>query len=1237
MDKTLNSLLHYYLKIKNKKNRLTILSLIPNLLNIQKLSFKQFIEYGLSLGIENINPLRFYDKFNSLEVFFFSKHIQYIQAKKSTLSTLNSNEETYGYDVFLPILIKIKNEPKAYYEWIHFGFLPFMEKSGHFIINGNSRVVLNQLIRIPGIYKLLYKSENDQELRLIPYIQIIPDSGNWITIHFDKNQRLWITTKILKKKLSFIIFLQALGINIVNIFKYIPFSEILLSSIVPPVKSLDSENLSRHDNILLNAGLYHHPYTQLEACKYIYAHYLEYSSSQNEKSSFSHITDKEAYLFFHQMIWNSENRYLGFICRSQFSKKLNISPFLNNLELIPEDFIYITQTLINLLSNRKTIDDIDDLTNKTIQGCGDFLYKELITGINEASLILNRKIQKLQENEENIELDLYTFWEINKSTLVLSITKAWKDFFVSGTLSQYLDETNPLAEITHKRRITFLGPGGITNQQATIKIRGIHPTYYGRLCPIETPEGQNAGLVHSITIFAHKTIDGFLTSPYFKIFKGQIQKNLGYCFLNRYDEKFQTLLPPDVKNPKWGLLPDINFPVRQDLFFDFSSSKEITAQSVSSLQMISLATSVIPFLEHDDANRALMGSNMQRQAVSLINPDIAQVKTIIELRIASDINKLIQAEKNGFIYKIHATSIQLYKPKKIQKIQNYSEFLFEQLKNLNFKINVYLVLNFVNCPYNLNTLTVNYKKKIKINNFYLNVNKKKFSSFFNFSKFEYLKNNYNSVKNNNNFFKISFDYFKQNNQSTCGFQKSAVYELNWVKNSSILVDNGSTIKGNLAIGKNVFVAYLPWEGYNFEDAILISNTLVSKNIFTSLHFDSCIIEVEQTVAGLETITKDIPLFSQIESSQISNLDSRGLIKKGTWVKEGDYLVGKVSPMLPTGIDAQYQKLYKSIIEDKKALKNLKTNTSFKVPKGLEGLVVDVEIIPPTRESLILLVPKDTILCVKLTILQRRKIQIGDKIAGRHGNKGVISKILPVENMPYLADGTPIDVILNPLGIPSRMNVGQVLDCLLGLAGKYLNESYTVNLFDEKFGKHASRSFVFSKLYEASIKTKKSWLFEPTHPGKVKMFDGRTGIAFQQPITVGYTYMLKLIHMVDDKIHARSTGPYSSLTQQPVRGKARNGGQRVGEMEVWAFQAYGAAYTLQELLTIKSDDIDGRKKATLNIVLQDSVEIKQPESIKLILREIQSLCFNIEIYAPSAINKIKKLTLIDLNDLDLNLI
>lgn len=1280
-DNMLDPLLFFYLKAIKKKYKINLLLRLPNLINIQQLSFKKFLKTGIMSALENQNPLQVKNKLHSFEIFYFSNYLQF-KKSKNALKQAIILKKTYGCHIYVPVLIKPNIGAKLLFDWVKLGFLPFMTKSGHFLINGIPRVAINQLVRAPGIYKLIKNAHTTKGIQPLPQIRLVPDKGSWISINFDSRNRLWITTKIFINKVSYLVFLQALGIDIKKIFQQIKNSEILLSSIVPPLTSTNKDNYTRHDIILAGAGLSSHPRTQLEACKYLYSHFLEYNSSPENKRPA--ITEKKAFLFFWQVIWNSRNKYLGHLGRRQMIKKLEIPYSSNHFQITNQDFVLLTQTIINLLYGKEIVDDIDNLDNKKIRSCEDFLYQELLRGINEFEALLDRKFKKfliaqkkaLKLNQKSFNLNktvknnkffvdsksseiiINYFWRNSKFSLSKMVTRAWRDFFIGGTLSQYLDEINPLAEITHKRRLTFLGPGGVNSKQTTIKIRGIHPTYYGRICPIETPEGQNAGLVHSLTVFSQKTYNGSIITPYYKTYKGQVQTEGNFSFLNSEKESLHIIAAADIILSKWKRLPEISLPVRKNLNFDYAKLDEITTQSISVLQMISLATSLIPFLEHNDANRALMGSNMQRQAVTLVRPEVALVKTGLEVRVTSDIRHTLQTQTSGFVIQAISKNIVLYKPKTLNYYIYLDPFFkFSEIKyipyttifscnHLFFSLKSPVKFNkikqhffYLNIHFNNNKQFLYYNNNIKkyknlLNNFKFNTPSEHLylypSNFLLLKKFVNKNINYSALSKKyiTNYKTFNFDVYKRTNQSTCTFQRPLVQEANWVEESDILVDGGASIRGKLAIGKNLFIAYLPWEGYNFEDAVIISENLVSENIFTSLHLDYYQIEVQNTATGLEIITKDVPLSSEDEIIKLLHLDSRGIVKKGTWIKEGDYLVGKVSNTRLKGIPAQYEKFYYDILQKNKIPAK---DTSFKAPKGAEGLIVNVEILPPKKLDLISLAPKNSILCVKLSILQRRKVQIGDKVAGRHGNKGVISKILPSQDMPYLPDGTPIDIILNPLGIPSRMNVGQILESLLGLAGKYLNESFDINLFDEKFGTEASRSFVYSKLYKASLITKNSWLFDPQHPGKIKIFDGRTGIAFKQPITVGYTYMLKLVHMVDDKIHARATGPYSALTQQPVRGRARNGGQRLGEMEVWALQAYGAAFTLQELMTIKSDDIDGRNSAVLQIFLNKPIEIKQPESIKLLLREIQALCINLEIFTSSS-NK-KKFCLVDLNNID----
>ena len=1246
---------------------------IPDLIDIQRKSFHSFVEQGLKAAFEKNNPLIFSNATHQIEILFFPDWIQFRKPEFNLNQAIRLGK-TYGSSVYIPIVIKSNYSNNIQLEWLLLGFLPLMTKKGHFLINGIPRVVLHQMTRNPGVYTI----PRDSRTR-VPTIRIVPEQGSWINITLDKKNRIWFTTRLLRRKVSILIFLQALGISLSDIYQRIEHSDLLQKSFIKELKSYEK---SRHDSILIRAGLTQHPITQEEAWRYLYAHFQEYTSQARDEV----ITNETSREFFWRIVWNPRNINLGKTGRQQFQEKLGSTLPLNQYSLTCDDLLLATQGLLKLVFTERLADDIDSLTNKRVRGCGEFLQDELIRGLKEFEIVLNRKLSNAPQN------DIENVWRFNKSILSKCVSKSWKSFFTSGTLSQFMDETNPLAEVTHKRRVTVLGPGGVSSKQTTIQIRGIHPTYYGRLCPIETPEGQNAGLVNSFTVLTLRDFYGNLKTPFYQVYKGQVQKSLLPFSVSPKQEFFHILAPADITVTPWNILPKIQIPVRKDWKFDYDFSNRITTQSVGILQMISVATSLIPFLEHDDANRALMGSNMQRQAVPLINPQIPIVGTGLETRVISDVNHIIQASESGYITAITSTKIKTVKPaeKIVRRSFDKNRFLSTKflskgnvaLKNsrskndeqrdyryqilrqnerfvakvdagstkLIFKNGVFFsfkhFVSLKNSPYSMelaNTESASFfkndifKKKEKFKALLLTKNdlvpvpnvqfgktKQVFCHHSGIWQSPHLINTKKLVQGShqapldrssrfeNNY---PLNIYQRTNQSTSISERATFSEGTWIEKGDILADGAASSAGKLALGKNVLVAYVPWEGYNFEDAILISERLVHQDIFTSLHLDYYEIEVKNTQYGLELITNQIPIKiddSSKDISRIQKLNTKGLIEIGTWVKEGDYLVGKVSPLSPKGpsVQQQYEKLYNVIMQRENT--NFR-NTSLRVPKGVEGFVLDVQTLPPKEADVIALAQKNSVLRVRVVLLQRRKIQVGDKMAGRHGNKGVISKILPLNDMPYLPDGTPIDIVLNPLGVPSRMNVGQIMECLLGLAGKYLKESYTINLFDEKFGAESSRSLVYSKLYEASIKTANPWLFEPHHPGKIKLFDGRTGLPFEQPVTVGFAYMLKLVHLVDDKIHARATGPYSAVTQQPVRGRSRNGGQRLGEMEVWALQAYGAAYTLQELLTIKSDDVDGRKEAVFRIYTNKPLSFGQPESFKVLLRELQALCFNLQIH------------------------
>ena len=1286
---------------------------VPNLIDVQRQSFYSFIEHGFKKALKE--PLHFSTPTHHLEIQFFPEWIQY-QKPDFTQKQAFVLGKTYGSSVYIPVGIKSSHSSKLEIEWLHIGVLPLMTKHGHFVINGIPRVVLHQMVRNPGIYTIPRDSRTQA-----PTIRIVPEKGGWINLTVDKKNRLWFSTRTLRRKVSLLVFLQALGFSRSEIFQRLQHSEIFANSYVNDLSSTKKESdldtlligKTRHDKILIRAGLEGHPRTQEEAWQYLYAHFLEYSPYARDES----VTETTVRDFFWNTVWNKKTLILGQIGRQQFREKVGSSEALEEHSLTQEDLLAATQALLNLIYKERLGDEIDSLTQKRIRGCDEFLLEQLLRGIKEFEVFFTRKLSTVPSTKMGDQNSLENLWRQNKAIFSKSVSKSWKTFFTSGTLAQFMDQTNPLAEATHKRRLTVLGPGGVSSKQTTIQIRGIHPTYYGRLCPIETPEGQNAGLVNSFTVLAtpSKDMSGNITTPFYQVYKGQVQKDLRPLSVSPQQEYEHIGAPADISLTPWNLLPKNSLPVRKELKFDYDFSSRITTQSVGILQTISVATSLIPFLEHDDANRALMGSNMQRQAVPLVRPEAPLVGTGLETRVVSDVNHVIQASQSGYISALTSTKIKTITPRnsnirkprfafllpvKSKRKTNKSEialkenhwnkakFLLEATsksfpkcmvqksirffgkgrvsfssQNFLYEDTARLGLTFETKKISSISLSVplmvpladkidqfwNKKTIQRKQNFenFLNLKLKKEESLLSFPGIHDSRTNGSIMFQNSGILerlnmagpKMDFGKgsvwnekvlsqqdvkFEKNygltrylrtNQSTCVSERPVLPEASWVEKGDIIADGAASSRGKLSIGQNVLVAYLPWEGYNFEDAILISERLVNQDIFTSLHVDHYDIEVKNTQYGLELITNQIPI--KIDEStrdilKIEKLNSKGLVGIGSWVEEGDYLVGKISPVNPKGpsVEHQYEKLYNVIMQREKT--NFR-NTSLRVPKGVEGFVLDVQILPSREPDVAALAEKDSLLRVRVVLLQRRRIQVGDKMAGRHGNKGIVSNILPCSDMPYLPDGTPVDIVLNPLGVPSRMNVGQILECLLGLAGRYLQESYTTNLFDEQFGAEASRSLVYSKLYEASIKTANPWLFEPHHPGKIKLFDGRTGIPFDQPITVGCAYILKLVHLVDDKIHARATGPYSAVTQQPVRGRSRNGGQRLGEMEVWALQAYGAAYTLQELLTLKSDDIEGRKQAVFQIYANKPLTSGRPESFKVLLRELQALCFDLQLY------------------------
>ncbi|MBE9194067.1 DNA-directed RNA polymerase subunit beta, partial [Synechocystis sp. LEGE 06083] len=804
---------------------------------------------------------------------------------------------------------------------------------------------------------------------------------------------------------------------------------------------------------------------------------------------------------------------LGRVGRYKLNKKLRLNEADTTRVLTPQDILAAINYLINLEFDVGTTDDIDHLGNRRVRSVGELLQNQIRVGLNRLERIIRERMT-VSESDALTPASL-----VNPKPLVAAI----KEFFGSSQLSQFMDQTNPLAELTHKRRISALGPGGLTRERAGFAVRDIHPSHHGRICPVETPEGPNAGLIGSLATCARVNDYGFIETPYFRVESGRVRKDLDPVYLTADEEDDMRVAPGDIPTDEEGNIIGESVPIRYRQEFSTTSPEQVDYVAVSPVQIISVATSMIPFLEHDDANRALMGSNMQRQAVPLLRPERPLVGTGLEAQAARDSGMVIVSRTHGIVTYVDATEIRVQPHSPDNPAEKGDEIVYPIQK------------------------------------------------------------------------------YQRSNQDTCLNQRPLVYAGEDVVPGQVLADGSATEGGELALGQNILVAYMPWEGYNYEDAILISERLVYDDVYTSIHIEKFEIEARQTKLGPEEITREIP---NVGEDALRNLDEHGIIRIGAWVESGDILVGKVTPKGEADQPPE-EKLLRAIFGEK--ARDVRDN-SLRVPNGEKGRVVDVRVF--TREKGDEL-PPGANMVVRIYVAQKRKIQVGDKMAGRHGNKGIISRILPIEDMPYLPDGRPIDIALNPLGVPSRMNVGQVFECMLGWAGENLGVRFKITPFDEMYGEEASRDTVHGLLEEASQRPNKDWVFNQDHPGKIQVFDGRTGEPFDRPITVGQAYMLKLVHLVDDKIHARSTGPYSLVTQQPLGGKAQQGGQRFGEMEVWALEAYGAAYILQELLTVKSDDMQGRNEALNAIVKGKSIPRPgTPESFKVLMRELQSLGLDI---------------------------
>ena len=1035
---------------------------LPDLIEVQKKSFEWFLKEGLKEELLSFSPIKDYT--GRLELHFLPNYT--FDNAKYTVEEARIHDATYAKQLRVMIRLVNRDSGEIKEQEVYIGDIPTMTDKGTFIVNGAERVIVSQIVRSPGVY---FKREVSPAGKRLYNATMIPNRGAWLKIETDSNDLIYVKIDKNRKILATTL-LKAMGITVSEMESLFTHFEFLK-------KTLDKDTAETTDDALIEV------YKKLRPG--------DPASPQGGRQIL------EARFF-------DEKKYdIGRVGRYKLNKKLNLNIPNNQRTLTVQDIVASIEYLINLTYDEGTVDDIDHLGNRRIRSVGELLQNQFRVGLSRIERIVKERMT-LQDSETLTPLNL-----LNTKPLVASL----KEFFGSSQLSQFMDQTNPLAELTHKRRISALGPGGLMRERAGFAVRDIHPSHYGRICPIETPEGPNAGLIGSLATHAKVNDYGFVETPFFVVKDGKVTDEVVYMTADE-DEEFRCA-PADIQLNPDNTIKDEYVPIRYRSEFTMGESKKVDYIGVSPIQVISVATSLIPFIEHDDANRALMGSNMQRQAVPLLITMRPVVGTGLEARAAKDSGMVAVASVDGTVTRVTGEEI-------IITDQQGKPHLHQLIKYL------------------------------------------------------------------------------RSNQDTCINQRPIVHEGDKVNAGDVIADGASTNCGELSLGKNVLVAYMPWEGYNFEDAILLSERCVHDDIFTSVHIEKLEIDARQTKLGPEEITREIP---NVSEDALRHLDERGIVRIGARVYADDILVGKVTPKGESEHPPE-EKLLRAIFAEK--ARDVKDN-SLRVPHGEGGRVLDVKVFDREKGDEL---PPGANTVIRVYIAQKRKVSVGDKLSGRHGNKGIVSRILPKEDMPFLPDGTPVDIVLNPLGVPSRMNVGQTYELLLGLAAYLTGNYYEAPSFDERYGDNKSEIATKAELLKGIKESGCDWV---TEDGKVRLIDGRTGEPFDEPVAVGLSYILKLVHLVDDKIHARSTGPYSLVTQQPLGGKAQFGGQRFGEMEVWALEAYGAAYTLQEMLTIKSDDVNGRNRAYEAIVKGDNIPRPGiPESFKVLVRELQSIGLDITV-------------------------
>lgn len=1088
---------------------------VPGLLDVQTDSFEWLIgsprwrESAAERG--DVNPVGGLEEvlyeLSPIEDFSGSMSLSFSDPRfddvKAPVDECKDKDMTYAAPLFVTAEFINNNTGEIKSQTVFMGDFPMMTEKGTFIINGTERVVVSQLVRSPGVYfdETIDKSTD----KTLHSVKVIPSRGAWLEFDVDKRDTVGVRIDR-KRRQPVTVLLKALGWTSEQIVERFGFSEIMRST-------LEKDNTVGTDEALLDI------YRKLRP---------------------GEPPTKEPAQTLLENLFFKEKRYdLARVGRYKVNKKLglHVGEPITSSTLTEEDVVATIEYLVRLHEGQTTMtvpggvevpvetDDIDHFGNRRLRTVGELIQNQIRVGMSRMERVVRERM-----TTQDVEA-------ITPQTLIniRPVVAAIKEFFGTSQLSQFMDQNNPLSGLTHKRRLSALGPGGLSRERAGLEVRDVHPSHYGRMCPIETPEGPNIGLIGSLSVYARVNPFGFIETPYRKVVDGVVSDEIVYLTADEEDRHVvaQANSPIDAD----GRFVEPRVLVRRKAGeVEYVPSSEVDYMDVSPRQMVSVATAMIPFLEHDDANRALMGANMQRQAVPLVRSEAPLVGTGMELRAAIDAGDVVVAEESGVIEEVSADYITVMH-------DNGTRRTYRMRK------------------------------------------------------------------------------FARSNHGTCANQCPIVDAGDRVEAGQVIADGPCTDDGEMALGKNLLVAIMPWEGHNYEDAIILSNRLVEEDVLTSIHIEEHEIDARDTKLGAEEITRDIP---NISDEVLADLDERGIVRIGAEVRDGDILVGKVTPKGETELTPE-ERLLRAIFGEK--AREVR-DTSLKVPHGESGKVIGIRVFSREDEDEL---PAGVNELVRVYVAQKRKISDGDKLAGRHGNKGVIGKILPVEDMPFLADGTPVDIILNTHGVPRRMNIGQILETHLGWcahsgwkvdAAKGVPD-WAARLPDELLEAQPN-AIVSTPVFDGAQEAELQGLLSCTLPnrdgdvlvdadGKAMLFDGRSGEPFPYPVTVGYMYIMKLHHLVDDKIHARSTGPYSMITQQPLGGKAQFGGQRFGEMECWAMQAYGAAYTLQELLTIKSDDTVGRVKVYEAIVKGENIpEPGIPESFKVLLKELQSLCLNVEV-------------------------